>query len=214
MTVRAKICGLSTAETVTAAIGAGASAIGFAFYEPSPRYVTPARAAALVPTAEHVDVVGLFVDPDDALIDAVLEHLPLDLLQLHGAETPARVAEIRLRFGRPVMKAVKVAEPDDLGAVETYDDVADWLLFDAKAPKNMVDALPGGNGVPFDWALFHGRTWQANWMLSGGLTAENLAAAVAATGAGWVDVSSGVETAPGKKSVARIDAFMQQVNRL
>ena len=214
MTVRAKICGLSTAEVVSAAVGERAAAVGFNFYEPSPRAVSPATAAALAPTAAPAQIIGVFVDPSDGLIDTVLAHVALDLLQLHGAETPARVAEIRRRFERPVVKAIKVAEPADLGAVETYDDVADWLLFDAKAPKNMVGALPGGNGVPFEWDLFQGRTWQANWMLSGGLTAENLAAAVATTGAGWVDVSSGVETAPGEKSVTRINAFMRQVNRL
>jgi len=214
VTVQAKICGLSTTETVAAAVDGGAAAIGLNFYEPSPRSVTPAAAAELAKATGSVDVVGLFVDPSDALIATILEHVALDVLQLHGAETPVRAAEIRQRFERPVMKAIKVAEPADLDAVAAYEDVADWLLFDAKAPKNMVGALPGGNGVPFDWDLFQGRDWQANWMLSGGLTTENLAAAVTATGAGWVDVSSGVETAPGEKSVARITAFMHQVNRL
>lgn len=215
MTIAAKICGLSDAETLRAAVEAGAALVGFVFYPPSPRAVTPAQAKALaadVPAG--VQKVGLFVDPDDALLDEVLAAVSLDLLQLHGQERPERVAEIAKRTGVPVMKVIKVAERADIEAAHAYEDVADRLLFDAKAPKTMADALPGGNGLVFDWNLLGGKSWRRPWMLSGGLDAGNVADAVRISGAPAVDVSSGVETAPGAKDPAAIKAFLDAVKAL
>jgi phosphoribosylanthranilate isomerase len=208
MGVAVKICGLSTGETVTAAIAGGAAYVGFVFYPPSPRAVTPQRAAqlcALVP--EGVARVGLFVDADDRLIDEALEAAPLDILQFHGSETPERVAEAKLRFSRPVMKAVAIARSQDVLGAARYEDVADLLLFDAKPPRRR-DALPGGNGLAFDWRLIADRCWRRPWMLSGGLTAELLPAAVRISGATAVDVSSGVERRPGLKDPDKIRAFL------
>lgn len=209
MSVDVKICGLSTAETMTAALEGGAAFVGLVFYPPSPRAVTPAEAAplaALVPS----DVVktGLLVDADDTTIEAILREVPLDLLQLHGSETPDRVAAVKMRFGLPVMKVVKLRQPGDLEAVEPYLAVADRLLFDAKPPAEMTGALPGGNAVPFDWTLLAGTTWPLPWMLAGGLTPENLAEAVRISGAPAVDVSSGVEDGPGVKNSSKIKAFL------
>ena len=214
MTLAVKVCGLSAPDSMAAAIEAGARFVGFVFYPPSPRAVSPAMAAELARLAPTgVRAVGLFVDPDDESLDAVLSQVPLDMLQLHGAETPARVAAVRERFAMPVMKAVRVAATADVDAAEPFDQVADWLLFDAKPPRN-VHALPGGNGIPFDWSLLAGRQWRRPWMLSGGLTAGNLAAAVAATGAAAVDVSSGVEDRPGHKPPARVRSFLQAARAL
>jgi len=206
--VRAKICGLKTPETVEAAVTGGASHVGFVFFPRSPRAVEPqvaGRLAASLP--ETVTSVGVFVDPDDALLESVLADVPLGMLQLHGAETPERVAAVRARTGRPVMKAVAVSEPADLDRASEYLSVADWLLFDAKPPKD-ENALPGGNGLAFEWRLLHGVEIQAPWMLSGGLTPENVAEAVRVSGATHVDVSSGVEEAPGRKSAALIRDFL------
>ena len=202
-----KICGLRDAAQLAAAVEAGARYVGFVFFPKSPRAVTPEEAALLVAEVPvGVARVGLFVNPDDALIEAVLAVAPLDILQLHGAESPDRVAEIRARFGLPVMKAVGVSGPDDLAQLTEYGLVADMLLVDAKAPAGAV--LPGGNGLAFDWRLLVGRRWLRPWMLAGGLTPENVAEAVRLTGAPVVDVSSGVESAPGVKDVARIRAFV------
>ena len=215
MSLLVKICGLSTAETVLAAIKGGAAMVGFVFYPPSPRYVTAERAASLVPgVPSGVDRVGLFVDAEDAAIGAVLEQAPLDLLQLHGSEPRERVADLRQRFGLPTIKAIKLSAPDDLELAARYDGVADWLLFDAKPPRNMAGVLPGGNGLVFDWQLLAGRRFQRPWLLSGGLNAENLAEAAKTSGAMAVDVSSGVESAPGKKDPARIRAFLDVARRL
>ena len=204
---RIKICGISTAETLDAVLAARADYVGFNFFAPSPRYVTPGVAASLAARAgSAVAKVGVFVDPDDALLDAVLAQVPLDLLQLHGAETPARVTEIRARTGLPVMKAVGVADATDLDALWDYGLVADMLLVDAKPPKDA--ALPGGNGLSFDWRLLVGRKWLVPWMLAGGLTPDNVAEAVRLTGARIVDVSSGVESAPGQKDAGLIGAFV------
>ncbi|MFV3127653.1 phosphoribosylanthranilate isomerase [Niveispirillum sp. KHB5.9] len=208
--VKAKICGISTPETMQAALDGGARYVGLVFFPKSPRNVAIATAAELsrmVRTGTRV--VGLFVDPTDALLDDALGQVPLDLIQLHGSETPERVAAIKARFNLPVMKAVKVAEAADLDAARAYEPVADILLFDAKPPKGAV--LPGGNGVSFDWSLLAGRTWARPWMLSGGLDPANVADAIHATGADAVDVSSGVEDAPGVKSVERIGAFLAAV---
>lgn len=215
MTVRAKICGLNTAEAMEAAVGGGAAYVGLVFYPPSPRAVSPpeaARLAALVP--ERTARVGVFVDADDDAIAAVLDTVDLDFLQLHGREPPDRVAGIRRRFARPVIKAIKLAGRADLAAAARYSDAADRLLFDAKPPKTMAHALPGGNAVAFDWRLLAGTSWPVPWMLSGGLDAANVAEAVTATGASEVDVSSGVEDEPGRKSAAKIAAFLAAVGRL
>ena len=202
-----KICGLTEAAHVAAAVDAGARFLGFVFFPKSPRAVTPEQAAVLaadVPVG--VARVGLFVDPDDALLDAVLSAVPLDVIQLHGHETPDRVAAVKARCGLPVMKAVGLSGPEDLSQLIDYGVVADMLLVDAKPPKDAV--LPGGNGLAFDWRLLSGRRWLRPWMLAGGLTPETVAEAVRLTGAPIVDVSSGVESAPGVKDVARIRAFV------
>ncbi len=215
MGVQAKICGLNDAESLQAALGGGADAIGLVFYAPSPRAVTPEQAAALLAEAgaavDKVRKVGLFVDPDDTLLDAVMAHVPLDMVQLHGSETPERVAEIGRRTDLPTMKAFRIRNAEDFGAVGDYDSAASWLLFDAKAPDDAKHALPGGNGMRFDWNLLAGRDWAHPWMLSGGLDATNVAEAIRISGAPWVDVSSGVEQAPGHKDPARIRAFLQAV---
>lgn len=201
-----KICGLSRPADVQAALDAGAGYLGFVFFPRSPRAVTPAQAAALgaeVPAGRAR--VGLFVDADDALLDATLATAPLDILQLHGREGPARVAEIRARTGLPVMKAVGLAGPADLDALWDYGLVADLLLVDAKPQPGA--ALPGGNGLAFDWRLLAGRRLLKPWFLAGGLTPANVAEAVRLTAAPGVDVSSGVESAPGVKDAALIRAF-------
>ncbi|HLZ68076.1 MAG TPA: phosphoribosylanthranilate isomerase [Aliidongia sp.] len=208
MSPTVKICGLSTEDTVEAAIGAGAGLVGFVFYPPSPRAVTPERAGRLVQAVPPtVAKVGLFVDPDDALLDRALSLAGLDMIQLHGQEPPGRVAQIRERFRRPVMKAIRVGAAADVDAAQRYLDVADRLLFDAQPPRR-PGALPGGNGEPFDWTLLAGRSWPLPWMLSGGLTIDNIAEAVRTTGAPAIDVSSGVETSPGIKDVGLIREFI------
>ncbi len=207
MSVAAKICGLSSDAAVAAAVDGGAAYLGFVFYPPSPRAVTPERAAQLcaaVPAG--IARVGLFVDADDEMIAAMLAAAPIDILQFHGSESPRRVAEAKLRFDRKVMKAVPIAGADDLSRAEPYQNAADLLLFDAKPPR--PDALPGGNGLAFDWRLIAGREWRLPWMLSGGLTAELLPEAVRISGAACVDVSSGVESRPGKKAPDKIRAFL------
>jgi phosphoribosylanthranilate isomerase len=208
MSVAVKICGLSTPETVAAAVDGGAAMVGVVFYPPSPRSVTPETAAALVrDVPARVATVGLFVDPDDALLDRVLSRVPLNILQLHGSESLDRVVAIRRRTGLPVMKALKIGNESDLDAALAYAGVADRLMFDAPPPAR-DGALPGGNGIAFDWRLLAGRSWPVPWMLSGGLTVANLAEAVAISGAASVDVSSGVETAPGRKDVTLIARFL------
>ena len=202
-----KICGLTRPEHVAAAVEAGAAFVGFVFFPKSPRNLTPEAAATLgLEVPPGVARVGLFVNPDDALLDVVLAVVPLDILQLHGSETPDRVAEIKARTGLPVMKAVGVAGPQDLDALWDYGLVADMLLVDAKAPKDA--ALPGGNGLAFDWRLLVGRKFLTPWMLAGGLTPDNVAEAVRLTGARIVDVSSGVESAPGEKDADLILTFV------
>jgi len=215
MSVQAKICGLSTGEALHAAIRGGARFVGFVFYPASRRNVTPELAAALAELVpERVTRVGLFVDPSDALLGSVLERVPLDLLQLHGSEDPRRVGEIKARFGKRVMKAIPIAGPEDPDAAAPYLEVADWLLFDAKPPRGDPKALPGGNGLAFDWQLLGGRSWSKPWMLSGGLTAKNVAEAVGTTHARAVDVSSGVEIRPGIKDLNKISEFLARVDLL
>ena len=208
MSVAVKICGLSSEAAVTTAVAGGAAFLGFVFYPPSPRAVTADRAVRLcaaVPAG--IARVGLFVDADDDAIRTVLAEVPIDILQFHGRETPDRVADAKIRFGRPVMKAVAVAGPEDVLGAARYEEVADLMLFDAKPPRR-PDALPGGNGLAFDWDLVGGRTWRRRWMLSGGLTAELLPEAVAISGAAAVDVSSGVESRPGVKDLDKIREFL------
>jgi phosphoribosylanthranilate isomerase len=208
MPIAVKICGLSTAAAVEAAVAGGARWVGFNFYPPSPRAVTPQQAAALCALVPpQVRRVGLFVDADDAAIDAALAAAPLELLQFHGRESAERVVQARVRFGREVIKAVPLASPEDIAAAGRYEDVADLLLFDAKPPRR-ADALPGGNGLAFDWSLLVGTQWRRPWMLSGGLNAALLPEAVRISGAAAVDVSSGVETRPGMKNIAKIREFL------
>lgn len=208
--VRVKICGLTRPADVEAAVAAGAAYVGFVFFPPSPRSVSPEAARALaVEVPAGVAKVALTVDADDAELGAILDRVPVDMLQLHGGESPARVAETRARFGLPVMKAVGLREAADLRALDAYAAVADQLLVDAKPPAGA--ALPGGNGLAFDWRLLAGRRWTRPWMLAGGLSAENVAEAVRLTGARQVDVSSGVERAPGEKDPVRIRAFLDAV---
>ncbi len=205
--VRVKICGLTRAEDVAATAAAGAAYAGLVFFPRSPRNLSPAAARALaLEVPAGMARVGLTVDADDALIDAILREVPLDLLQLHGEESPERVAALRARSGLAVIKAVGVAGPEDLAAIERFGKVADMLLVDAKPPPGA--ALPGGNGLAFDWRLIAGRRWPCPWLLAGGLTPENVADAVRLTGARQVDVSSGVDAAPGVKDAARIAAFV------
>ena len=204
--VRVKICGLSTPEAVDAAVAAGAGYVGFVFYAPSPRNVAPARAAALaarVPAG--VAKVALVVDADDDALDAVVGAVPMDMIQLHGGESPARAAAVRARHGLPVMKAVGLQGRGDLSALDRWTGAADQVLVDAKPAPGA--ALPGGNGLSFDWTLLADRRWFGPWMLAGGLDAGNVREAVRRTRARQVDVSSGVERAPGEKDGAAIAAF-------
>ncbi|TBN41225.1 phosphoribosylanthranilate isomerase [Paracoccus subflavus] len=207
-----KICGLRQADHIAAAADAGARYVGLVFFPKSPRAVSAPEAAAL---AQHVPMgiarVGLFVDPDDSLLDRTLGQVPLDMIQLHGSESPDRVAAVKALTGLPVIKAVGVADPDDLPVLTNYGLVADMLLVDAKPPREAE--LPGGNGLSFDWRLLAGRRWLRPWMLAGGLTAQNVAEAIRLTGAPVVDVSSGVETEPGQKDENLIRAFVAAANR-
>ncbi|MCU0816954.1 MAG: phosphoribosylanthranilate isomerase [Cypionkella sp.] len=206
--IRVKICGLRTVADVAAVAAAGATYAGFVFFSKSPRNVTLAEARTMAHAAPPgLAKVALTVDADDAALDAIVEAVPLDMLQLHGHETPDRVAEVRARYGLPVMKAVGVADEGDLAAVLDYSLVADQILVDAKPPKGAD--LPGGNGLSFDWRLVAQRRWLRPWMLAGGLTPQNVAEAVRLTNARQVDVSSGVESAPGVKDPALIAAFVR-----
>ncbi len=207
VSVRVKVCGLTTPEHVGWVADAGATYAGFVFFAKSPRNVTPEQARSLALAAPPgLAKVALVVDADDATLDAIMAQVPLDMLQLHGHETPARVAYLRARHGLPVMKAVGVADSADLAQIADYEAVADQILVDAKPPRGAD--LPGGNGLSFDWRLIAGRRWARPWMLAGGLTAANVADAVRLTGAQQVDVSSGVESAPGIKNADLIARFV------
>lgn len=209
--VHVKICGLTTAQGVADAVQAGARYLGFNFFPPSPRALSPEAARDLaLAVPEGVAKVGLVVDASDDLLDAITAVVPLDMLQLHGHESPARAAEIRQRYGLPVIKVVGVGDAGDLAALETFQGLADQILVDAKPPKDAV--LPGGNGLRFDWRLIAGRRWACPWLLAGGLTPENVAEAIRLTGARQVDVASGVESAPGVKDPARMAAFVAAAN--
>lgn len=215
MSVAVKICGLNSPESINAAVAGGARFVGFIFYPPSPRSVTAEQAAALaLGVAPGITRVGVFVDPDDATLDAIVGKVPLDLLQFHGSETPARLGAIKERFRRKVMKAIKVSGELDLQGAKDYFAVADWLMFDAKPPKDLQNALPGGNALAFDWQLVRQRNWPLPWMLSGGLTVDNLAEAVKVSRAEIVDVSSGVERRQGEKDPDKIRAFLARARAL
>jgi len=208
--VAAKICGLKTPETVAAAVDNGAAFVGFNFFLKTPRFVEPATAGQLgraVPA--RVQKVGLLVDEEDDRIAAILALCPLDLLQLHGAETPERVAAIKAKFHLPVMKVIKVSTAPDIARAADYAAVADRLMFDPAPPKDLKNAMPGGNAVSFDWTLLQGFRSPLPWMLAGGLNTGNLAEAVRRTGAPAVDVSSGVEDRPGEKNPSKIKAFLE-----
>ncbi|MBZ9602283.1 phosphoribosylanthranilate isomerase [Phyllobacterium chamaecytisi] len=205
-----KICGLKTAEAVAAALDGGASHIGFIFFPKSPRYVDPREAGRLRQAAKgRAIAVAVTVDPDDVTLDAIVAAMQPDMLQLHGNENVNRVAEIRARYGLPVMKALALRERGDLEQIKPYIGVADRFLFDAKPPKG--SELPGGNGVSFDWQVLSELDASTDYMLSGGLNASNIAEALRATNAQGIDISSGVESAPGVKDVGLIKDFFRAV---
>ena len=206
--VSVKICGITTVDDVRACAGAGANYMGLVFFEKSPRNITiPAARDLALAAPMGLAKVALVVNPSDAELDAIAGTVPLDMIQLHGRETPERVAEVKARYGLPVMKAVGIADANDLPKLESYFGVADQILVDAKPPKGRE--LPGGNGLSFDWRLIAGRRWPCPWMLAGGLTPENVAEAVKMTGTKQVDVSSGIEDAPGQKNAELIQKFVQ-----
>ncbi len=210
--ISVKICGLKTSEHIADAAKAGARYIGFVFFEKSPRFVTNAQARELaVDVPLGIMKVGLFVDPSDAFLDDVLANVPLDMIQLHGEESPLRVAEIRKRYGLPIMKVFGVSQASDLDDLESYS-AADQFLFDTKPPKDAD--LPGGNGIAFDWTILEKAEIKKPWMLAGGLNAENLAQAVELSGALQVDVSSGVESAKGIKDKKLINEFITAARKL
>ena len=207
MTTQVKICGLKTPATMQAALDAGADYVGLVFFERSPRNVSIELAAELADLASgRAKVVVLLVDPGDGMVDRIMPYIAPDVLQLHGSETPARVAEIKRRTGATIMKAIKVETAADAASALDYAGIADLILFDAKAPKDAI--LPGGNGLTFDWRVLDDVKGKVPYMLSGGLTSGNVAEAIRRTGATRVDVSSGVELAPGEKDAALIRAFI------
>jgi len=213
--VQAKICGLNDAVSVKAAVDSKADYIGMVFFAKSPRAVTPAQATELTANIpKTVKIVGLFVDPDNRLIEDVAKAARLDMIQLHGNESVERVLEIKNTFNIPVMKAIKIAEIVDIESANSYVGAADMLLFDAKAPKSMENALPGGNGLVFDWRMLANVTPSLPWMLAGGLDATNVVEAVSISGAPCVDTSSGVEVKPGLKDPAEITRFLETVHTI
>ena len=214
-TIDVKVCGLNTAEAVAAACAGGATHIGFIFYPPSPRAVSPETAGTIAAAAPKTVLrVAVFVDPSDAEIQAVIKALSPHILQLHGHESPERVAEVKQRFGLPAMKAVRVSSAEDIDAALAYDGVADILLFDAKPPKDAAGMLPGGNGLAFDWTLLSNFKGTTPWFLSGGLDLDNVAEALEISGARALDISSGVEDRPGVKNLEKIGAFLDTVRGL
>jgi len=210
MTVEVKICGLKTEAALDAALAAGADYVGLVFCTKSPRNLDLATARQLAERARgRAKIVALLVDPDDKQLQDVVAAVAPDIIQLHGSETPARVAEVAKRFGRPVLKAVKVAIADDALAALAYAGKADRILFDAKAPEGRAGTLPGGNGLAFDWQALAGVRGKLDYMLAGGLTPANVGEAIRLTGAKAVDVSSGVESRPGEKDPELIRRFLR-----
>lgn len=210
MTVDVKICGLSTPETVDGAIAAGAALVGFVFYPKSPRHVSLEKAAALAARARgKARIVALIVDADDAEIAAIDKAVNPDMFQAHGSETPERIAAIKALTAKPVIKAIKVKDETDIAGAAAYAGQASLILFDAKAPEELKGALPGGNGLAFDWSLLGKDGSQEGFILSGGLNPQNVAKAIRVTGAPIVDVSSGVESAPGVKDLSLIRKFIE-----
>lgn len=206
--ISVKICGITSPLAMEQAAEAGARYTGLVFFEKSPRNVTIEQARVIALAAPiGVAKVALTVNADDAFLESMLDQVAIDMIQLHGKETPERVADVKAKFGLPVMKAIGVATQDDLAQVEVYAKVADQILVDAKPPKGAD--LPGGNGLAFDWNLLAGRRWALPWMLAGGLTPQTAKLAIDMTGARQLDVSSGVETSPGVKDVAKMRAFVQ-----
>lgn len=209
MNAKVKICGLRTPEALEAALDAGADYFGLVFYGPSPRNVDLATAHKLAEAGRgRAKSVALLVNPDDDAVRQIVKEVNPDIIQLHGSESPERVAEIKQITQKPILKAIKVETADDVAQADAYDSAADVILYDAKAPDDAVDALPGGNGVPFDWKALRGVKGRGSFMLSGGLNPDNVASAIAATGATIVDVSSGVESAPGVKDTDLIRQFI------
>lgn len=208
---RVKICGLTSPDAVLAAADAGADFIGFVFFPASPRHVEPARAAALAAFAPHLPSVAVTVNATDAELEAILGSFRPDYIQLHGQESPERVHEVKWRFGLPVIKALSIHSGEDLFPAASYEAEADHLMFDAKAPAG---ALPGGNGMSFDWSLLAGLSLRSAWFLSGGLREDNVQDALRRTQAPLLDVSSGVESSPGIKSTALIQSFISKVRAL
>jgi phosphoribosylanthranilate isomerase len=209
--MRVKICGIKTSDSLTAAVDAGARYIGFNFFEKSPRYLDIPSATKLAQEVPFgVCKVGLWVNPTDAELDAMLAVAPIDMIQLHGSESVERVAEIKQNYGLPVMKVIGVSGADDIAQISEYEQVADQILLDAKPPTDAV--LPGGNGLAFDWNLIAKRRFAVPWMLAGGLVPENVAEAVRLTGAQQVDVSSGVEASVGVKDDQLISDFIRSAN--
>ncbi len=201
-----KICGLSRPDDVAFAVDAGADYVGFVFFPKSPRHVSKEGVGELADAAGPATTVALMVNPKDREIEAVLEKAAFGMIQLHGTESPERVRDVRERFAVRVMKAVGVQDRKDLDSIEDHSDAADQLLIDAKAAPGA--ALPGGSGIRFDWSLIRDRSWRRPWMLAGGLDSGNVADAIRETGAGQVDVSTGVESAPGRKDRTRIKRFI------
>ena len=213
MTTKVKICGLKTEAAMDAALAGGADYVGLVFFAPSPRSIDPAAAAALAAKARgRAKIVALLVDPEDALIDAVVKAVAPDMLQLHGEETPERARDIGRRWNLPVIKAIKVATVADARHALNFRAMADMILFDARPPEGAD--RPGGHGAAFDWSVLTGVKEHVPYMLSGGLTPDNVAEAVRVTGAPIVDVSSGVESSRGVKSVELIRAFLDRVKAL
>ena len=209
MALDIKICGLKTDEALAAALAGGASHVGFIFFPRSPRYVEPAEAGRLRQAASKAKTVAVTVDANDAILDEIVAKMQPDMLQLHGTETPARVAEIKVHYGLPVMKALSVSEPADLERIKPFIGVADRFLFDAKPPKG--SELPGGNGIAFDWRVLAGLDAGVDYMLSGGLNAANIGDALRLANPPGIDISSGVESAPGVKDPALIEQFFRAV---
>lgn len=213
MALFTKICGLNDETGLATAVDNGADMLGFIFFPPSPRNLSAEQAEALlnlVPSG--IDRVGVFVDPETDFLDKILAKARLDLLQLHGDESPERCRAISVYFGLPIIKAIKVSTKADLKKARDYEDCVDWLMFDAQAPKDA--RLPGGNGIAFDWTIMKGAEFKRPWILSGGLTPDNLPQAIQQSGAKAVDVSSGVESAPGRKDPKKIEAFLAAAKKL